>query len=148
MDRFTKIVASIVVADLEMKDYGYHKVLVNRPPATSLPEGTPAPSQADFDKSLSEFLAYVNDTLVKYMQQSFPTLTPGKVDATHGQRYVRLVKSDSNGGSRSAYGFVDKMNGDILKAASWSAPAKHARGNIFDKSTWKAAGPYGMAYLR
>ena len=36
---------------------------------------------------------------------------------------------------RSAFAFVDKKTGDVLKPASWSAPAKHARGNIFDEST-------------
>lgn len=128
MDRFSRIVANIVVADL--------------------PVAAPAPSPAEFDRALNEFLAYVNDMIVKYMQKSFPTLSPGSVSVMHGQRYVRLVKSDSDGGSRSAYGFVDKRNGDILMAAGWSAPAKHARGSIFRPETWKNAGPYGMAYLR
>jgi hypothetical protein len=38
--------------------------------------------------------------------------------------------------------------GDILKAASWKAPAKHARGNVFD-GNWGigSVGVYGPAYL-
>lgn len=54
------------------------------------------------------------------------------VDFELGRRYVRIVKSDNEGSHRSVWGFVDKTNGDVLKAASWKAPAKHARGNIFD----------------
>lgn len=34
--------------------------------------------------------------------------------------------------SRSVYCFIDLSNGDILKAAGWKAPAKGARGNIFN----------------
>jgi len=52
------------------------------------------------------------------------------LDYEMGQRYIRLVKT--HGGQQSAYGFVDRTNGDILKAAGWKAPAKNfARGNIF-----------------
>jgi hypothetical protein len=36
--------------------------------------------------------------------------------------------------SRSVYGFVDKTTGNAYKAASWKAPAKGVRGNIFDDS--------------
>lgn len=59
-----------------------------------------------------------------------------------GKRYVRVV---NNG----AHSFVDKGNGDVLKPAGWKAPAKHARGNIFDQHNGlKTMGPYGPAYLR
>jgi len=40
-------------------------------------------------------------------------------------------------------------NGDVLKSASWRAPAKHARGNIFD--VWggvKWVSWTGLAYLK
>lgn len=55
-----------------------------------------------------------------------------------GRKYIKIVKGD--GGSCSVWGFVvvtdtDKKfrKGDILKAASWNAPARnHARGNIID----------------
>lgn len=44
--------------------------------------------------------------------------------------------------------FVDKDNGDILKAATWRAPAKHARGNIFNENCLKNISSYGAPYLR
>jgi len=63
-----------------------------------------------------------------------------------GQRYARLFVSRSAEGKvydRSAYGFVDLATGDLLKAASWKAPAKNfARGNIFKGSKF---GPYGIS---
>jgi hypothetical protein len=56
-----------------------------------------------------------------------PTLEP-----MGGPRYIRIVSVD--GTTRSAFGFVDKTNGNVLKAASWKAPAKNfSRGNIFDE---------------
>ena len=60
-----------------------------------------------------------------------------------GKRYIRITCD------RSVHAFVDKTNGDVLKPASWKAPAKHARGNIFDaKNGLGSMGPFGPAYLR
>jgi hypothetical protein len=53
-----------------------------------------------------------------------------------------------SGSSIDAYGFIDLKNGDLLKAASWKAPAMHARGNIFADDMLAGCGPYGMAYLK
>ena len=124
MDRFTKIATSIVIAE-EMSV-----------------EPVEAPSRAEFDRALDEFIGYVNALIIKHTQDNFSNLKSGSVSAMHGQKYVRLVRADSDGGSRSAYG-------DVMMAAGWSAPAKHPRANIFDKGSWKAGvGPYGMAYLK
>jgi DNA-binding CsgD family transcriptional regulator len=45
-----------------------------------------------------------------------------------GPKRIRVVMTGS--ACRSAYCFIDKSNGDILKASSWSQPAKGARGNV------------------
>jgi hypothetical protein len=42
--------------------------------------------------------------------------------------------------SSRAFAFIDVTNGDILKPATWRAPAKHARGNVFDDD-------YGMSHM-
>lgn len=64
-----------------------------------------------------------------------------------GMKYVRIISN--HGGSNSVHCFVDKTNGDVLKAASWKAPAKHARGNIFDEHNGlKSMQWTGPAYLR
>lgn len=66
-----------------------------------------------------------------------------------GQKYIKIITVGGNGTSRSVYCFLDYA-GRIYKAASWKAPAKWARGSIFDPDFgWGTAlGPYGAAYLR
>jgi hypothetical protein len=73
-----------------------------------------------------------------------------------GKRYARLVSKNEivrEGGfdHRSAFCFIDLTNGDILKAASWKAPAKHARGNIrvgTVADSWNGSvSYYGAVYL-
>ncbi len=53
----------------------------------------------------------------------------------------------------SAYCFIDKATGDILKPAGFKGPAKGIRGNIRSGDWWsergdKALGPYGVRSLR
>ena len=53
-----------------------------------------------------------------------------------GSKYVKIV-SISGGGSRSVHSFVEKANGNILRAASWKAPARNfVRGNVFDQASY------------
>jgi len=76
---------------------------------------------------------------------------------TPGQKYVRIyftTHTDKDTGKRrgaSAHAFVDIATGDLLKAASWKAPAKGARGNLVtdmdevkERFTWAG----GYLYLR
>ena len=68
-----------------------------------------------------------------------------------GRKFIKVVE-----GSR-VWGFVAKVDGvhkglpmlkgDILKAATWSAPAKHSRGSIFDKEMHKSFSWTGPNYL-
>ena len=58
------------------------------------------------------------------------------ITARIGRKYAKLLSN--NGGA--AWAFIDMATGDLLKAASWSAPAKHARGNI-------ATAAYGSNYV-
>lgn len=60
-----------------------------------------------------------------------------------GRRYVKVISG------HSVHSFVDMNNGDVLKPASYSAPAKHARGNINDDMNGLAGmTPYGPYYLK
>jgi hypothetical protein len=53
-----------------------------------------------------------------------------------GSKYVKVV-SISGGGSRSVHCFVEKANGNILRAASWKAPARNfIRGNVYDQASY------------
>lgn len=51
-----------------------------------------------------------------------------------GSKNVRVVQHT---GTESVYCFVNIETGDILKAAGYKAPAKGARGNIFNPETYK-----------
>lgn len=82
------------------------------------------------------------------MAASYPNLTPPKYEANWMKRYIRIETVEAHGG-RSAFCFIDPSNGDILKSASWKAPAKHARGNIHTPTHGvEHLGPYGAQYLR
>ena len=72
-------------------------------------------------------------------------------------KYYRITRGSNYG--KSAYAFVAKMDfstkglgivksGDILKPATWRAPAKHARGSVLDKSTWDCCEEFGLRYLK
>lgn len=68
------------------------------------------------------------------------------LEAEDGLKFIRIVSKRGDGGpGRSAWAFVAKSDGfnkqlgswqkgDIFKPATFKAPAKHARGNIFDLS--------------
>ena len=68
-----------------------------------------------------------------------------------GRKFIKVVE-----GNR-VWGFVAKVDGvhkgvpmlkgDILKAAGWSAPAKHSRGSIFDAEMHKSFSWTGPNYL-
>ena len=84
--------------------------------------------------------------LFEYIQANYDSTSlkqnrPLELSVTSGRRYIRVVRDNS------AWGFIDKENGDIYKAASWKTPAKHARGNINDKSSWNAFTWCGPQYL-
>ena len=46
-----------------------------------------------------------------------------------GRKYHKIIM-ETGAGSRSVHAFVDKKTGDLYKAASFKAPAKHVRFNL------------------
>lgn len=96
-------------------------------------------------EQIETFRAALEKMLVQYHAERFAVLPPPSVEISIGKRFARIIKNDSG---TSAYGFIDLSNGDLLKAASWKAPAMHARGNIFNQDMLSGCGPYGMAYLK
>lgn len=74
-----------------------------------------------------------------------------------GKKYQRIVVTDThkNGDALSAdrggsvFCFINKENGDVLKADGWKGPAKGARSNIFnDKHGLDGVSEYGANYRR
>ena len=47
-----------------------------------------------------------------------------------GRKYTKIIMNTGN--QHSVWAFIDRTNGDVLKPASWKAPAKHSRGNLYD----------------
>jgi hypothetical protein len=67
-----------------------------------------------------------------------------KLQIVYGSRFAKIVKNGSG-----VYCFIEIATGDIYKAATWAAPAKHVRGNINAvDSGMSAVTAYGANYLR
>lgn len=103
-------------------------------------------TQENITAQIETFRAALENMLLEHRNARFPTLPAPSVEISTGKRFARIITKD--GSSTSAYGFIDLTNGDLLKAASWKAPAMHARGNIFAENMLSGCGPYGMAYLK
>lgn len=104
--------------------------------------------ERNFDQSLATFLEGVKK-IVENHSLTLPVEVRETITADIGSRYVRVMRVRQGETSGSAHCFVDKRNGDVLKAASWKAPAKHARGNIFDPDNGlNCVDEYGAAYLK
>lgn len=96
------------------------------------------------EERLPEWLEAVASYAREY--RKLPAL---ELTAEIGPRYIRIVETDGPH-HRSAFCFVDRQSGAILKAAGWKGPAKGVRGSIFaeDFGIGKAVTPYGAAYAR
>ncbi len=105
---------------------------------------------ADFADTLNKFVAAAQGVINAHFAQNLKNLVPDTLSIQEGSRYVRIVSTKGGSpNSQSVYCFVDKTNGDILKAATWRAPAKHARGSIHAADHGvSAVNSYGANYLK
>ena len=51
-----------------------------------------------------------------------------------GRKYHKVIM-ETGAGSRSVHAFIEKKFGNVYKAASWKAPAKHIRFNLLDDNS-------------
>jgi len=58
-----------------------------------------------------------------------------------GRKFIKITR----GGS--VHCFIEIATGNVLKAATWRAPAKHPRGNIYTIGQ-EGVSEYGALYLR
>lgn len=106
----------------------------------------------DIDKAVNMLVKGVQKKINDDFKRNYKNLKPHVLQIKKGGRYIKIISVRGNGG-KSVHTFVDAKQGptfgDILKPASWKAPAKHARGNVFDGS-WgvNSVGVYGPAYLK
>ena len=80
----------------------------------------------------------------------FPESLRETLEIQEAKKYFKLWWC-RDGKRISIHSFVNKENGEVLKAASCAAPAKHARGNVLDSDCGASAvyakgGPY-VRYL-
>ncbi len=85
---------------------------------------------------VSEFIEQVNSKISTYYAKNLTNLTPKHLTLEVGNKFLKLWMDST------CWGFISRIDGDfkgapikkgdLLKPASWKAPAKHARGNIID----------------
>jgi len=67
----------------------------------------------------------------KAKNPAYPDSLREKFDVQHGPKYSRITRTPEGSSSGSVHHFIDRTNGNILKAASYKGPAKNfARGNV------------------
>lgn len=117
--------------------------------------------EVNFKEKFDKFLTGC-EVIIAENHKRFASLRSPWFEIHHGNRYIKIVQCNDwnkdacvasgrdpkEGVSRRVHAFVDKTNGDVLKPATWRAPANHARGNIFDAHNGlEYVGAYGPFYL-
>jgi hypothetical protein len=102
--------------------------------------------------SIEAFVAIAQDVINVHHQEHFADsrIQPDTLSIDpKGRKFARIVAARHGETQPSrVHCFVNKENGDVLKAAGWKSPAKHARGNINDSDGGRSAmTPYGAKYL-
>jgi len=88
----------------------------------------------DMDMALTEYMDAIQADYNRWSDNKFATRDPLNITIKTGSKFYKVVRGNS------VHSFVcrkahDKWKvGDILKAASWNAPAKNfVRGNVLTK---------------
>lgn len=110
-------------------------------------------TEAQFEAALATFVAQAQNLIDEHYKTNYPNYPENLkevLSCDSGKRYVRIVRKDKAGTTGSVFCFVDMSNGDVLKAATFKAPAKSGpRGNIFTMThASEAVTAYGAHYWR
>lgn len=101
---------------------------------------------AEMTAKLAAFVQAAQAVVDAHYTKNFPS-QGAKLTIEMGKRYARIVTTSTGlGASRSVYCFIDMTNGDVLKAASWKAPAKGARGSILADNVVGGVTAHGGRY--
>lgn len=102
----------------------------------------------DFNTALTNMIARMNAHMVNYYntESNFADCTQEWIDRSTyitkaGTKFVKIVREGS------VVAFIEKATGNIFKPASWQAPAKGIRGNIFSEKNGDEALQYDMCGL-
>jgi hypothetical protein len=104
------------------------------------------------------FINLVQERSNAHFDKDFPSLTKEKFVCDRGSKFLAIDHYMCNG-QRSVYCFIAACDsesktlgkvkkGDILKAATYKAPARHVRGTIYNTDPLKGTGLYGVDYLK
>jgi hypothetical protein len=98
---------------------------------------------------VANFIEKVNTERTEYYAKINLTRKEPELIVEIGNKFIRLWSGTS------CWGFISRVDGDLkgapikkgdlLKPATWKAPAKHARGNIIDGTA--KYGVYGPEYI-
>lgn len=111
----------------------------------------------DYKEALDQFVQTLHDR-EKARVAAKDQGKPARFRVDEGRMYDKVVREsgyNKRPGGGSVFCFIKKHPnaakgaevGDILKAASWKAPAKHSRGSIFNENQMEGVGAYGATYL-
>ena len=92
-----------------------------------------AESSAMVLKGVDDYLKIAREKIKRHPQ--FANLYRDQrrdVATSVGGKYIKIWDTE-RGQKRSIHAFIDKVTGDVLKAAGINAPAKGARGNVLDR---------------
>ena len=123
---------------------------------TTKTEKTTTKNGLSFDEAMDTLLVKIQENYDKWYSGTDYESKKMNLSLKPGRKFIKVVKGSSPG-QRSVWGFVAKVDGvhkgvpmlkgDILKAATWSQPAKHSRGSIFDSEMHKSFSWTGPNYL-
>lgn len=100
-----------------------------------------------FESAMERFLDHAQSLVSDSEGPSYPdNCRTILVAEKGGRKYVRIIRTNEEGTRRSAYCFIRKEDGAILKPASWKGPAKGVRGSIYAEQITGVT-PYGCVYF-
>ena len=119
----------------------------------------------NLNERIENFMQLVNQNMHNHYRTNYAA-TYARTSEDHqyvvadtGRKFLRIASTDPDGNMRSVYCFIALVDGntksmgsysagDIMKPATWKAPAKHSRGSVFaDDFGLSCVGPYGVDYL-
>ena len=114
-------------------------------------EKTMTKNGLSFDKAIDNLLDKIQENYDNWYSKTKYESNKMNLSLKVGRKFIKVIHDNS------VWGFIAKVDGvhkglpmlkgDILKAAGWSAPAKHSRGSIFDSKMHKSFSWTGPNYL-
>ena len=90
-------------------------------------------TRAQVEATIKLFVYLLTQEHNRYYAEKYPTLGVPTFRIQYGSKNAKIVRVDPGSKGGSVYCFIELESGAILKAAGWNAPAKGARGSIFNE---------------